>query len=171
MLGGTTTVLTMETVHGTDAVFDALVPTGLRAVVGKCLMDVARRRAGAPVAVHARGARREPGAARAVAGAAGRPAARGAGAAVRDFVLARSARSHGRAVSERGLLVHTHASEQREEVAIVRAQTGLDNVAYLAAVGLATERLCAAHCVWVTDAEQRLLAERHVKVLHCPGRI
>ena len=29
----------METVHGTDAVFDALVPTGLRAIVGKCLMD------------------------------------------------------------------------------------------------------------------------------------
>src|SRR6476661_4063582 len=40
LLGGTTTVLTMETVHGTDAVFDALVPTGLRAVVGKCLMNV-----------------------------------------------------------------------------------------------------------------------------------
>ena len=43
-------------------------------------------------------------------------------------------------------------------------QTGLDNIAYLAAVGLATDRLCAAHCVWVTDAEQRLLAERGVKV-------
>ena len=40
MTGGTTSVLTMETVHGTDAVFDALVPTGLRAVVGKCLMDI-----------------------------------------------------------------------------------------------------------------------------------
>src|SRR5688572_15171467 len=36
---GTTSVLTMETVHGTDAVCEALVPTGLRAVVGKCLMD------------------------------------------------------------------------------------------------------------------------------------
>ena len=40
LLGGTTSALTMETVHGTDAVFEALVPTGLRAVVGKCLMDV-----------------------------------------------------------------------------------------------------------------------------------
>jgi 5-methylthioadenosine/S-adenosylhomocysteine deaminase len=29
--------------------------------------------------------------------------------------------------------------------------------------------LCAAHCVWVTDREQELLAERDVKVLHCPG--
>jgi cytosine/adenosine deaminase-related metal-dependent hydrolase len=37
--GGTTSVLTMETVHDTDAVFEALEPTGLRAVVGKCMMD------------------------------------------------------------------------------------------------------------------------------------
>lgn len=37
--GGTTAILTMETVHDTDAVFEALEPTGLRAVVGKCMMD------------------------------------------------------------------------------------------------------------------------------------
>src|SRR6185503_13898966 len=49
LLGGTTSVLTMETVHGTDAVFEALVPTGLRAVVGKCLMDV---RGEAPARLH-----------------------------------------------------------------------------------------------------------------------
>src|SRR5262245_61403248 len=39
LLGGTTAVLTMETVHDTDAVFEALEPTGLRAVIGKCMMD------------------------------------------------------------------------------------------------------------------------------------
>jgi 5-methylthioadenosine/S-adenosylhomocysteine deaminase len=71
--------------------------------------------------------------------------------------------------AEHKLLVHTHASEQREEIAIVRAQTGMDNVAYLASLGLASERLCAAHCVWVTDGEQALMAERDVRVLHCPG--
>src|SRR4029079_10766546 len=35
---GTTTVLTMETVHDTDAVLEAIAPTGIRATVGKCLM-------------------------------------------------------------------------------------------------------------------------------------
>ena len=29
--------------------------------------------------------------------------------------------------------------------------------------------LCAAHCVWVSEAEQALLAEHDVKVMHCPG--
>jgi 5-methylthioadenosine/S-adenosylhomocysteine deaminase len=46
---------------------------------------------------------------------------------------------------------------------------GLSNLEYLADAGLATPHLCTAHCVWVTDAEQALMAEREVKVLHCPG--
>jgi 5-methylthioadenosine/S-adenosylhomocysteine deaminase len=66
-------------------------------------------------------------------------------------------------------LVHTHASEQREEIAIVRRATGKSNIAYLADVGLATQRLCAAHCVWVDDDECELLASHDVKVMHCPG--
>jgi 5-methylthioadenosine/S-adenosylhomocysteine deaminase len=45
----------------------------------------------------------------------------------------------------------------------------LSNLEYLAETGLATPHLCTAHCVWVTEAEQALLAERDVKVLHCPG--
>lgn len=167
--GGTTSVLTMETVHGTDAVFEALVPTGLRAVVGKCLMDLggeapARLRQKARIALdeslalHARW----NGAADGRLHAALAP--RFAISCSKELLEATAALS-----AEHRLLVHTHASEQREEVAIIRERTGLDNIAYLASCGLATERLCAAHCVWATDAEQHLLAERAVKVLHCPG--
>jgi 5-methylthioadenosine/S-adenosylhomocysteine deaminase len=169
LLGGTTTVLTMETVHGTNAVFEALVPTGLRAVVGKCLMNV-RGEAPARLWQSTRDALDETlSLDRQWSGSAGGRlraalAPRFAISCSRDLLEATAA-----IATERGLLVHTHASEQREEIEVVRAQTGLDNVAYLASVGLATERLCAAHCVWVTDAEQRLLAERRVKVLHCPS--
>ncbi len=67
------------------------------------------------------------------------------------------------------MLVHTHASEQRDEIDVVRAIAGMGNLAYLADTGLATSRLCAAHCVWVDDAEQALMAEHDVKVMHCPG--
>ncbi len=169
LLGGTTTVLTMETVHGTDAVLDALVPTGLRAVVGKCLMDV---RGDAPARLHQpwrQGLDESEALARRWHGAAnGRLrtalAPRFALSCSRELLEAAAARS-----GERGWLVHTHASEQREEVAAVRAATGMDNLAYLADVGLASARLCAAHCVHVTDAEQDLLARHDVKVLHCPG--
>jgi cytosine/adenosine deaminase-related metal-dependent hydrolase len=39
LLSGTTTALTMETVHDTDVVFETLADIGIRAVVGKCMMD------------------------------------------------------------------------------------------------------------------------------------
>jgi 5-methylthioadenosine/S-adenosylhomocysteine deaminase len=67
-------------------------------------------------------------------------------------------------------LVHTHASESRAEIDIVRQLSGgMDNLEYLADVRLASPRLCVAHCVWADDREQSLLAEHDVKVMHCPG--
>jgi len=38
--GGTTTVLSMETVHNTDVVFAEAQRSGLRAFIGKCFMNV-----------------------------------------------------------------------------------------------------------------------------------
>lgn len=168
-LGGTTSVLTMETVHGTEAVFDALAPTGLRATIGKCLMDVrgeAPARLHQPAAagltevlsLHKRWSSLVNGRLRAAF------APRFALSCTRELLEATAG-----AAAEHNLLVHTHASEQRDELALVRRQTGLDNVAYFATLGLASHRLCAAHCVWVTEDEQRLLADHQIKVLHCPG--
>ncbi len=65
-------------------------------------------------------------------------------------------------------LIHTHASENREEVRAVKAQTGMDNVAYLSSLGLLSSRLLLAHCIWVTDAEIALLSSSHTNVTHCP---
>ncbi|TNF31992.1 MAG: N-ethylammeline chlorohydrolase, partial [Deltaproteobacteria bacterium] len=39
LLGGTTGIVDMGTVHHTEAIFEALAATGLRAVAGKCMMD------------------------------------------------------------------------------------------------------------------------------------
>jgi 5-methylthioadenosine/S-adenosylhomocysteine deaminase len=169
LLGGTTTALTMETVHDTDAVFEALAPTGLRAVVGKCLMDDAD---GAPSRLHepaARGLDESAALARRWSGEAGgrltaAVAPRFAVSCSRDLLEGAAALADAT-----GLLVHTHACEQQDEVAVVRARTGAANVEYLAQVGLATSHLCLAHCVWVSDDELALLAGRDVKVLHCPG--
>jgi 5-methylthioadenosine/S-adenosylhomocysteine deaminase len=76
----------------------------------------------------------------------------------------------GELSAEHQALVHTHASESRDEVTIVKERSGgLDNIAYLASLGLASPRLCAAHCVWVDDREQAILADHSVKVMHCPS--
>src|SRR5438067_11451834 len=39
LTSGTTAVLTMETVHDTDVVFEEVQTSGLRAAIGKCMMD------------------------------------------------------------------------------------------------------------------------------------
>jgi 5-methylthioadenosine/S-adenosylhomocysteine deaminase len=55
-------------------------------------------------------------------------------------------------------------------MAMVRQLSGgQNNLEYLASLRLASPRLCVAHCVWVDEHEQELLARHDVKVMHCPG--
>lgn len=167
---GTTTVLTMETVHDTDVVFEEVAASGLRATIGKCMMDFdahvpkrlqeeTRSSIDESVAIH----RRWDGAANGRLHAAFAP--RFAVSCSRELLEAVAGLSH-----QHHALVHTHASESRDEIAIVTRTTGArSNIDYLASVRLASPHLCAAHCVWVDDADQQLLADHDVKVLHCPG--
>ncbi len=170
LLSGTTSLLTMETVHDTDVVFETIAETGLRASIGKCMMDASpdapsRLREETHQSIDESIALKK----RWHGGANGR---------LRAALAPRFAVSCSRELLEAvadlstsdKTLVHTHASESRDEVEEVRRLSGgLSNLEYLADTGLATSRLCAAHCVWVTEDEQALLAERDVKVLHCPS--
>lgn len=166
---GTTTVLTMETVHDTDTVFATLSDIGLRAVVGKCMMDAdseAPGRLKEPTTQSIEESlalrRRWEGQGNGRLKAAFAP--RFAVSCTRELLESVAALS-----AEGNMLVHTHASESREEIDIVRAHVGKSNIEYFADTGLASPRLCVAHCVWVDEREQALLAERRAKVLHCPG--
>jgi cytosine/adenosine deaminase-related metal-dependent hydrolase len=68
-----------------------------------------------------------------------------------------------------GVKVHTHASENREEISIVESERGLRNVVYLDHIGLAKPNLILAHSIWLDEEEKRIIKERGVKVTHCPG--
>jgi cytosine/adenosine deaminase-related metal-dependent hydrolase len=170
LLSGTTTALTMETVHDTDVVFETLAEIGLRATVGKCMMDSddqvpARLREQTQRSIDESLALRQrwEGAANGRLRAAFAP--RFAVSCSRPLLEAVASLS-----SRDRVIVHTHASESRDEIAVVRRLSGgLSNLEYLAATGLASDRLCVAHCVWVTEQEQALLAAHDVKVMHCPG--
>ena len=170
LLSGTTTALTMETVHDTDVVFEAVADSGMRATIGKCMMDfdaqVPKRlqettRASIEESVAIR--RRWDGAADGRLRAAFAP--RFAVSCSRELLEQVAELS-----TEQHAIVHTHASESPGEIAIVQAMTGArSNVEYLSQVRLTSPHLCAAHCVWVDDRDQQLLAEHDVKVMHCPG--
>jgi 5-methylthioadenosine/S-adenosylhomocysteine deaminase len=167
---GTTTVLTMETVHETDVVFEAAAEAGIRATIGKCMMDAGddvparmREQTNASIDESMALARRWDGAAQGRLRAAFAPRfAVSCTPALLEAVASLSGAHQ--------TLVHTHASESRDEIAIVRQLSGgVSNIEYLASLRLASPRLCCAHCVWVDEREQGLLAEHGVNVLHCPS--
>jgi len=170
LASGTTAVLTMETVHDTDVVFEEVAASGLRATIGKCMMDFdaevpkrlqegTRASIDESVAIRQRWDGAEDGRLHAAF------APRFAVSCSRELLEAVAHLSH-----EQHALVHTHASESRDEIAIVQRMSGCrSNIEYLAAVRLTSPQLCAAHCVWVDDRDQELLAEHDVKVMHCPG--
>jgi 5-methylthioadenosine/S-adenosylhomocysteine deaminase len=168
--GGTTAVLTMETVHETEVACEAAAESGIRATIGKCMMDAPHP--DTPVRLHesmARSIDESLALRRDWDGSHGGRiriafAPRFAVTCSRDLLEAIAALS-----ADHHALVHTHASEQREEIDLVRELTGRANLAYFHHVGLASSRLCAAHCVWVDDEEQDLIAAHDVKVMHCPG--
>jgi 5-methylthioadenosine/S-adenosylhomocysteine deaminase len=170
LASGTTTVLTMETVHDTDVVFEVAAESGIRATIGKCLMDStaeapARLQETAKASLDASHALRTRwhGAEHGRLQAAYAP--RFALSCSRELLEAVAGLS-----AEANVLVHTHASESRDEIAIVRELSGgMSNIEYLASLQLASPRLCTAHCVWVDEREQRVLAEHDVKVMHCPS--
>jgi 5-methylthioadenosine/S-adenosylhomocysteine deaminase len=168
LLGGTTAILDMGTVHETDALADAIAASGLRATVGKAMMDAGD---GVPARL------RET--TRASLDASDALAARWHGAADGRIQYAYAPRFAPscteallREVAARvaaGARLHTHASEQLAEIELVRRERGMDNVDYLASLGLAGPRAALAHCVHVTAAERARLARDGTHVVHCPS--
>jgi 5-methylthioadenosine/S-adenosylhomocysteine deaminase len=167
---GTTSILTMETVHDTDAVFEAVSESGIRATVGKCMMDARVSEVPRRLREETRRSIDDSLALRRTWDGAANGRIRAAFAPRFAVSCTRELLEEVAALSARDLaLVHTHASEQRDEIAWVRSVTGHGNIEYLHAVGLLTPRANIAHCVWVDADEQALLAAHGANVSHCPG--
>ncbi|MDB4970351.1 MAG: Cytosine deaminase-like metal-dependent hydrolase [Myxococcales bacterium] len=168
LLGGTTAILDMGTVHETDALFDAVAATGLRATIGKAMMDAGD---GVPARILEETRRSvdesDALAARWDGAADGRLryayAPRFVLSCTEELLREVGARVH------KGARLHTHASEQEAEIAIVRRERGADNIVYLESLGLGGPRAALAHCVHATDDERRRLAASGTHVVHCPS--
>ena len=167
--GGTTCALTMETVNHTEEVFRVVEESGFRATVGKCMMDKGEE---------------VPAGLREVAEDSIRESLvllekwhGRAGGRVRYCFAPRFAVSCTRELlervavlaRERGVMIHTHASENLSEIELVERETGLRNVGYLDSLGVSGPHVLLAHCVHVGEDEMALLAETGTHVAHCPS--
>jgi 5-methylthioadenosine/S-adenosylhomocysteine deaminase len=167
--GGTTCALTMETVNHTSEVFKVVEETGFRATVGKCMMDKGDE---VPAALQEQTSASIEASLALLDEWHGR-----AGGRIRYCFAPRFAVSCTRELLEkvgevaraRGVMIHTHASENRTECALVEAETGLRNIAYLDSVGVSGRHVALAHCVHLSNDEIRILKTTNTNVVHCPS--
>jgi cytosine/adenosine deaminase-related metal-dependent hydrolase len=167
--GGTTALLDMGTVRHTDAVFHAAEASGLRVTSGNALMDDPETNppelfAGTDEALE-EGERlfaRWHGAANGRLRFAWCPRF---AVSCTDRILHEVA-SRARA---KGLLVHTHASENRDEIELVRTRSGSTNIEHLRELGIAGHLAVLAHVIHTNETERRLLAADGTAVAHCPS--
>ncbi len=169
LLTGTTTILDMGTTRHEDAVAEEIAASGIRARFGKAMMDTGE---GVPPrlreATHASLdeslalLRRWDGKADGRLGYAFAP--RFALSCTRDLL-----EEVGRLSTGTGALIHTHSNENADERRLVETATGHAPAAYLAEVGIASDRAVFAHGVHLDNEERRLLAERGTAIAHCPS--
>ncbi|WP_375767190.1 5'-deoxyadenosine deaminase [Archangium gephyra] len=165
---GATAALDMGSVRHYDAVFESARDCGFRLTGGKAMMDAP----GVPMGLHES---TEASLAESLALLErwhGSHGGRLRYAFAPRFVLScteKLMREVGRLAREKGVRIHTHASENRSEIEVVRELSGQDNVAWFHELGLTGPHVTLAHCVWVTEEEQRLLRDTRTVVCHCPS--
>ena len=167
--GGTTCALTMETVNHTSEVFKVVEESGFRATVGKCMMDKGDE---VPRALQEQTASSIEESLALLDEWHGK-----AGGRIRYCFAPRFAISCTRGLLEkvaelartRGVMVHTHASENRTECELVLKESGLKNITYLDSLGLTGRHVALAHCVHLGNDEIKTLKTTGTNVVHCPS--
>jgi 5-methylthioadenosine/S-adenosylhomocysteine deaminase len=166
---GTTTILDMETVHYTESAFQAIKESGIRALSGKVMMDHGTE---VPLALQENTQKSLQDSVDLLEKWHGAENGRIQYAFCPRFVVSCTEELlvGVRDLSAKyGVMVHTHASENAGEIAMVEAERGMRNVVYLDHIGLAKPNLILAHSIWLDDEEKEIIRERGVKVTHCPG--
>jgi 5-methylthioadenosine/S-adenosylhomocysteine deaminase len=167
--GGTTCALTMETVRHTEEVLRVVEESGFRATVGKCMMD---KGDGVPQGLHEQTGESIRESVELIENWHGRAGGRVRCCFAPRFAISCTSELLSQ-VSELSrkhqVMIHTHASENRNECEIVESETGMRNVAYLDSLGISGAHVLLAHCIHLDDEEMETLARTRTNVAHCPS--
>jgi len=160
---GITTILDMATARHTDSVFEAARDSGIRAFIGKALMDrgpksLIEKNPIEEVFDHLdRWHNHDKG--------------RIQVSLCPRFVLSCSdslLKQVGQMSRDFDLLNHTHASENHKECEWIEDHFGVSNIEYLHKVGNLTSHTVIAHGVHLSAKDLRLLKNSQVSISHCP---
>ncbi|MFT3698325.1 MAG: 5'-deoxyadenosine deaminase [Kofleriaceae bacterium] len=170
LLGGTTAILDMGTVHHTDQFFGAAETSGLRATIGKAMMDLEDPYIPAGLRETTKQSLDESSAL--IDRWHGTANGRLRYAYAPRFVLSctdECLREVGVQAKARGVGIHTHSSENTGEIALVEQRFGKRNIFVLDDFGLLGPHACIAHAIHLTAEERAVLAARGAHVCTCPS--
>lgn len=166
---GTTTILDMGTLNHQEVIFEELISSGMRAYAGKCMMDTnelfpefkadteseLERTYNLAKEFHQKGNGNIK-----------------YGFAPR-FVLSCSEKllkeTHEMMKDFNSSLFHTHSSENKSELQLVRDKYKKDNIEYFHQLNLTDDHSVLAHCIHVNENEIDILKESGTRVAHCPS--
>ncbi|NOX19074.1 MAG: 5'-deoxyadenosine deaminase [Chlorobi bacterium] len=167
--GGTTTILDMGTINHHRSVFEELIKADMRAVSGKCMTDMndlypdfkedtkKSLQTSYELSEEFHGAN---------------------GGKIRygfapRFVLSCTEdlmiEAYQMTQDFEGAFYHTHSSENKGEIAVVKKMTGKENIEYFDSIGVLGENTVLAHSIHTNEKEIEILKERKVRVAHCPS--
>lgn len=85
------------------------------------------------------------------------------------FYCSKEMFAKARDLSEKyGVAIHTHTSEQQQEVAAVQEKFGKRPIELFEQYGILKPGTLLAHCVWLDDHELDILRRTGTSVAHCP---
>jgi 5-methylthioadenosine/S-adenosylhomocysteine deaminase len=169
-LGGTTTIVDMETVKHTESAFQAILDSGMRAISGKCMMDDPSGDIPLTLREGTEDSLRESNELFEKYHGAGN--GRLEVAFTPRFVISCTdelLREVAVLAKQKQAFVHTHSSENKGEIAVVESTRGMRNVVFLDKLGLTGEKLILAHCIWLDDQEKEILINTKTRIAHCPS--
>ncbi len=166
---GTTTILDMGSIHHEEEIVRAVDETGMRAFLGKAMMDVNTLYPSfiEPTAESLSATRQQAEQWHGLNGGRIRYAV------APRFILSCSDRllreSYEMTKAFPGMLFHTHAAENCSEMEAVRKRCSMGNIEFFESIGVLHANTCLAHCIWLDGKEVGLLRDRKAKVVHCPS--
>ncbi|QQR90162.1 MAG: amidohydrolase family protein [Myxococcales bacterium] len=169
LLGGSTCILDMGTVHHHNTVFEVMAQSGIRGFSGKAMMDRGRNLPSALREETAHSLRQS----RILFDRwHGYDQQRLAYAFAPRFILSCSSallRETVKLATNLGAIIHTHAAEHPAERLAVRHAFGKDDIAALHDAGIYGPQVVLAHGVQLRRAEMKALSKTHTRIAHCPS--
>lgn len=165
---GTTTILDMGSVRHQDVIFEELAASGIRAIAGKTMMDFGKL----PAELHESTKVSIDESLRLLTKWHNYDQGRLQYAFAPRFALSCSdelLQESGQLSREHGVIFHTHASENRDEVRLIHERFSCSNIQLIEKLNISADRICLAHCVWPENGDMEFLAARQINVLHCPS--